>query len=75
MKTYLKIQFHSEGATPSAVIEKLEKIGWRPVLGEYDFVMEAGLAEGVGGSYRNMIDELHKALKGTGVGYSMYSFH
>lgn len=75
MKTYLKIQFHSEGATPSEIIEKLEKIGWRPVLGEYDFVLEAGLGEGVGPTYRKLMDGLHNALKGTNVGYSLYSFH
>lgn len=75
MKTYLKIQFNSEGAGPSEVIEKLEKIGWRPVLGEYDFVLEAGLGEGVGPTYRKLMDVLHTTLKGTKVGYTLYSFH
>jgi hypothetical protein len=74
MKTYLKIQFHSEGARPSEVIKKLDKLGWKPIRGEYDFVMEAGLGEGVGQSFKDMIDKLHETLQGTDVRYSLYSF-
>ena len=75
MKTYLKIQFHSEGDNPSTVIDKLEKIGWKPVMGEYDFLMEGGFGEGVGQSFKRMMDLLHEPLKDTGVRYSGYSFY
>ncbi|KYK29932.1 MAG: hypothetical protein AYK23_04880 [Candidatus Proteinoplasmatales archaeon SG8-5] len=74
MRTYLKIQFHSEGAPPSEVIAKLEKLGWKPIRGEYDFVMEGGLGEGLGESFRDMIDKLHNTLGGTDVRYSICSF-
>ncbi|MBI5000434.1 MAG: hypothetical protein HZB92_02755 [Euryarchaeota archaeon] len=73
MKTYLKIHFSSEGSAPSDVISKLEKLGWKPVIGEYDFMMESGLGEGVGESYKRMVDKLHEALKGANVRYSLYS--
>ena len=73
MKTYLKIQFSSEGSKPSIVIKRLEDLGWRPVVGEYDFVMESGLGEGVGASFRNRLDELQAALKGTGVRFAVFS--
>ena len=74
MKTYLKIQFHSEGAPPSEVIKRLEKLGWKPIRGDYDFVMEGGLGEGLGQSFRDMIDQLHDTLDGTDVRYTLYSF-
>ena len=74
MKTYLKLQFHSDGALPSDIIDKLEKLGWKPIMGEYDFVMEGGFGEGVGLSFRKTLDQLHMTLRGTQVGYSLYSF-
>ena len=39
MKTYLKLQFSSEGELPSVIIKKLEEQGWRPIVGDRDFVM------------------------------------
>ncbi len=74
MKTYIKIQFSVDGADPSKIIGILEDLGWKPVVGEYDFVMEGAFGEGIGSSFKQMIDELTKALKGTGVRYSLYSF-
>jgi hypothetical protein len=58
MRTYLKIQFHSEGELPSKIIRDLEMLGWKPVIGEYDFVLEGGFGEGVGTSFLKRIDEL-----------------
>lgn len=74
MKTYLKIQFHSEGAAPSEIIQKLEKIGWKPVMGEYDFVLEGGLGEGVGSVFREKLDTLHRTLEGSRVSYALFTF-
>ena len=73
MKTYLKLQFSSEGELPSKVIKKLENLGWRPIVGERDFVMDWGMGESVGASYLKKLDELHIALKGTQVRYTLYS--
>ena len=36
MKTYLTLWFNSEGAEPSEVIEKLTKLGFKAVAGNYD---------------------------------------
>jgi len=73
LKTYLKIEFSSEGPPPSGIIKKLEDAGWRPVIGQYDFVMEGGLGEGVGDSYRRMIDQLTETLRGTKVRFHLHS--
>ncbi|MCK5309428.1 MAG: hypothetical protein KAJ64_02165 [Thermoplasmata archaeon] len=74
MKTYIKMQFSSEGMDPSKIIKILEDLGWKTVVGEYDFMYESSLSEGLGDSFKNMIDELNNELKGTGVRYSLYSF-
>ena len=74
MKTYIKIQFSVDGADPSKIIDILESLGWKSVVGEYDFVMEGAFGDGIGTSFKQMIDELTKSLKGTGVRYSLYSF-
>ncbi|MFH0815967.1 MAG: hypothetical protein V1934_04030 [Methanobacteriota archaeon] len=75
MKTYLKLEFSSEGAKPSEVIKRLEELDWKPVIGEYDFVLEAGPGEGVGESFRRMLDKLQDALRGTNVRFTLYSTH
>jgi hypothetical protein len=75
VKTYLKLEFSSEGARPSDVIKRLEELGWKPVIGEYDFVMEAGPGEGVGESFRRMLDKLQETLRGTNVRFTVYSTH
>lgn len=73
MKTYLKLQFSSDGDFPSMIIKRLEKEGWRPIVGEKDFLMNWGMRESVGTEYLKKLDELHKALVGTGVRYTLYS--
>ena len=74
MKTYIKIQFSVDGADPSKIIGILEDLGWKSVVGEYDFVMEGAFGEGIGSSFKQMIDEITRSLKGTGVRFSLYSF-
>ena len=74
MKTYIKIQFSADGADPSKIISIFESLGWKAVVGEYDFVMEGGLGDSIGSSFKKTIDELNQALKGTGVRYSLFSF-
>jgi hypothetical protein len=75
VKTYLKLEFSSEGAKPSDIIKRLEDLGWKPVIGEYDFVMEAGPGEGVGESFRKMLDKLQDALRCMAVRFTVYSTH
>ena len=74
MRTYIKIQFSADGEDPSRIIGIFESLGWKPVVGEYDFVMERGLGESIDESFKRMLDELNHALRGTGVRYSLYSF-
>ena len=64
MKTYLKLQFSCEGELPSVVIKKLEDQGWRPIVGEKDFVMDGGIGESIGNSYLKKLDDLHNRFFG-----------
>jgi hypothetical protein len=50
----------------------LEILGWRPIVGERDFVIDWGMGESVGASYLNKLDDLHKTLKDTQVRYTLY---
>jgi hypothetical protein len=40
METYLRVSFHSEGAKPSAVADRLRSCGFQPTQGNYDFVYD-----------------------------------
>ncbi len=67
IRTYIKLQFDSSGAKPSEVIRRLKEAGCSPIIGDFDF--EKGLKQGE--SLFNALDEIHAALKGTGVKYSV----
>jgi hypothetical protein len=40
METYLRVTFHSEGAAPSEVADRLVGFGFVPTQGNYDFVYD-----------------------------------
>ncbi|HXQ93592.1 MAG TPA: hypothetical protein VN864_00255 [Thermoplasmata archaeon] len=40
METYLRVTFHSEGAKPSEVADRLREFGFVPTQGNYDFVYD-----------------------------------
>jgi hypothetical protein len=66
MRTYIKVQLDSEGASFSNIAEVLEDLGFRPVKGEYDFVYnwdkQATIKESIW-----FADKVQLALKGLGV--------
>jgi len=68
LKMYVRFTFNSEGASPLAVITVVTDLGFRPVMGEYDFYYEVG---GKYGSYRDMLRKLHEGLRGLKVQYTV----
>jgi len=42
MKTYLRLWFNSEGAKPSEINQRLISLGFKPMQGTHDYVMEWG---------------------------------
>lgn len=70
MRTYVRIIFNTEGATPEEVIAKMREIGFEESFGMHDFVYKwksnVTLQEVV-----SMISRMHKALKGTHLNYEV----
>jgi hypothetical protein len=63
METYLRVTFHSEGAKPSEVADRLVGFGFLPTQGNYDFVYDWRSA---GGSEQllDLADEVSRLLRG-----------
>lgn len=66
MRTYVIVQLDSEGANFSDVASTLEDLGFKPQVGEYDFVYEWDRQATVKDSLW-FADRIHTALKGMGV--------
>ena len=69
LKTYLKIIFSSEGDSPRTINKRVEKIGFRPVIGDYDYVIETGFEDNL----FDILEKLHNALKGSKARYTVIS--
>jgi len=70
MKTYLTIFINSDGAPPSVVVERLTRMGFRPIAGPYDFVYEWN----ENGAIDDMIEvanQVHATLKGCNVFFKL----
>lgn len=72
MKTFLLLQFDSEGAPFSEVAEVLEDLGFEAHQGGYDFVYDWGRPATVRESLE-FADRIQAALKGTRVGFRIES--
>ena len=67
MKTYLKMVHASYGSSPVEIIEKIHTLGWKPVIGKYDFMIEWDHVKG----FYEKIDALHIGLIGYKVQYML----
>lgn len=67
MKLFIKLRFNSEGSSPLDVVKSMKDIGFSPVFGDYDFVIQFEDPE----EYGRIVTKLQSALKGTSVYYSL----
>jgi len=67
MITLVKFQFSSEGLSPLEVLDIVLPLGFRPVVGDYDYAIEYEEHE----EYMRLLPRLHEALKGSGVRYEL----
>jgi len=67
MKLFIKLRFNSEGSSPLDVVKSMKDIGFSPVFGDYDFVIQFEDPE----EYGKIVTKLQDALKGTSVYYSL----
>lgn len=67
IKTYIRVELGSEGESPKQVIDRMRKIGAVPVVGDFDFELSIGEDERL----FDKLEDIHKALKGADVRYSV----
>lgn len=63
MKTYLKILFSSEGASPSEIKNHLLNMGFKATKGNYDFVYDWGKEYADVEELVFFADKVHSTLK------------
>jgi hypothetical protein len=70
MRTYVRMSFHSEGASPVKVLETMRTLGFEESMGLHDFVFkwkEPTKIEDV----IQMTTKMHEKLKGLNVSYEI----
>ncbi|MCK4740368.1 MAG: hypothetical protein KAT22_02395 [Candidatus Thorarchaeota archaeon] len=73
--TRVSVWFYSEGASPSAVMQKLLELGFKAVRGAYDFVYAHGKDEmddrDLSSAILEISNAIHATLKGFKVLYTL----
>jgi hypothetical protein len=70
MRTYVRMIFHSEGASPALVLKAMREVGFEESMGMHDFVYKWKEPEGIDGVMA-LIERLHTRLKGLDVQYEI----
>ncbi|MEW5937810.1 MAG: hypothetical protein AB1665_08355 [Candidatus Thermoplasmatota archaeon] len=68
MKTYVTLTLSSEGAPASGITKALLGLGFKPALGEHDFVYRWADKHVTTEQVIEFIDKVQSTLKGMGVG-------
>jgi len=70
MRTYVRMIFHSEGASPASVVGVMRALGFEESMGMHDFVYKwkekASLEEVL-----RLIGDMHTKMKGLNVNYEI----
>jgi len=67
MKFYVRLEFSPEGTDPFTIVTMMKELGYRAVLGDYDFAFDFEKPD----EYREAVLKMHEALKGKGVRYAL----
>jgi hypothetical protein len=67
IKTFIRIELGSEGESPKEIVERMRQIGAIPVIGDFDFELDLGDDERL----FDRLEDIHHALRGSGVRYSV----
>ena len=67
MKLYVKLYFSSESISPLEIVKSIKELGFRPVVGDYDFMAEFETPE----EYGVLVESLHETLAGTSTTYRL----
>lgn len=66
METYVDVFMNVDGEKASVIHDKLIKLGFKPTIGEYDFVYNWNGIVSIDEEIK-LIDRIQEELKGTGV--------
>lgn len=70
MRTYVRMIFHSEGASPQQVLKVMRDLGFEESMGMHDFVYKwkdkANLDEVI-----RLVSDMHSRMKGLNVAYEI----
>ncbi len=70
MRTYVRMSFHSEGASPIQVLDVMRSLGFEEVLGIHDFIYKWKDRTAIDDVVR-LTTEMHQRLKGLDVSYEI----
>ena len=70
MKTYLILWHSSEGQNPMEVMERLTRIGFKPITGRYDLEYDHNKRVDVQ-EIMSLAIKVHETLKGSGALYKL----
>lgn len=70
MRTYVRMMFHSEGASPSEVRTAMRDVGFEEAMGMHDFVFQWKAKPSIDEVVR-LLGTLHGRLKGLDVHYEI----
>ncbi len=70
MRTYVRMIFHSEGASPVTVLEAMRGLGFEEAMGIHDFVYKWKDRTTIADVIR-LTTQLHERLKGLNVSYEI----
>lgn len=69
LRIMIKFMISSDGESPGQLVERLRNIGGIPLAGEYDIEIPLGDSDRL----FPKLEEIHAALKGSGVHYTLYT--
>ena len=70
MRTYVRMTFHSEGASPLKTLETMRSLGFEESMGMHDFVYKWKDKATIEDVLR-LMTEMHDRLKGLDVNYEI----
>jgi hypothetical protein len=70
MRTYVRMVFHSEGASPLKVLEVMRQMGFEESMGMHDFVYKWKDKTTFDEVIR-LVDDMHGRMKGLDVNYEI----
>lgn len=70
MRTYVRMIYNTEGASPRASVGIMDKLGFEPALGTHDFVYKWKSKTEIN-DVLELIEAMHTSLKGMNISYEI----